>query len=98
MNDPVSNCPDSGSYSMRSNSTCDRPCTTPPWIWPSGTRFEAGESLRLVIQGTDFYSPPKPVMADRHEDSVNRGWHVIRTGGKYDSHLLVPVVPEKPKH
>jgi predicted acyl esterase len=67
-------------------------------IWPSGTRFEAGESLRLVIQGTDFYSPPKPVMADRHEDSVNRGWHVIRTGGKYDSHLLVPVVPEKPKH
>ena len=34
-------------------------------------------------------------MADRHEDTVNRGAHVIHAGGKYDSHLLIPVVPEK---
>ena len=65
-------------------------------IWPSGTRFEAGETLRLVIQGTDVYNPPKPVMADRHEDTVNGGAHVLHTGGRYDSHLLVPVVPAKP--
>jgi predicted acyl esterase len=64
-------------------------------IWPSGTRFEAGEGLRLVVQGTDVYTYPKPTMCDRHEDSVNRGRHVLHTGGRYDSHLLVPVVPER---
>lgn len=62
-------------------------------IWPSGTRFEAGEKLRLVVQGRDVYRYPKPVMADRHEATVNRGEHVVHAGGKYDSHLLVPVVP-----
>ena len=64
-------------------------------IWPSGTRFEAGEQLRLVVQGVDVYRYPKPTMADRHEDTVNRGRHVIYAGPKHDSHLLVPVVPEK---
>jgi len=64
-------------------------------IWPSGTRFEAGEKLRLVVQGTDIYTYPKPVMSDRHEDSVNRGHHVLYTGGRYDSHLLIPDVPQK---
>jgi predicted acyl esterase len=79
-------------------------------IWPSGTRFEAGESIRLTVQGSDFKKPdaeapkdggiadaPKTVRRSPlalHEDSVNRGVHVIYTGGKFDSHLLVPVVPE----
>ncbi|MCC6472483.1 MAG: CocE/NonD family hydrolase [Burkholderiales bacterium] len=79
-------------------------------VWPSGTRFEAGESLRLVIQGSDFKKPdvqaPKvgsiaglPQTVRRsplalHEASVNRGHHLVCTGGKYDSHLLVPVIPE----
>jgi predicted acyl esterase len=62
-------------------------------IWPSGTRFEAGERLRLVLQGSDIYQYPKPVMCDRHEETVNRGHHVVHAGGKYDSYLLVPVVP-----
>ncbi len=62
-------------------------------IWPSGTHFDAGERLRLVLQGSDIYQYPKPVMCDRHEESVNRGHHVIHAGGKYDSYLLVPVVP-----
>lgn len=64
-------------------------------IWPSGTRFEAGERLRLVVQGTDIYVYPKPVMCDRHEDSVNKGHHVLYAGGKFDSHLLAAVVPER---
>ncbi|TAK81055.1 MAG: CocE/NonD family hydrolase [Betaproteobacteria bacterium] len=61
-------------------------------IWPSGTRFEAGERLRLVVQGTDIYPHPRPCVQDLHEASVNRGEHVILAGGRYDSHLLVPVV------
>jgi len=64
-------------------------------IWPSGTLFKAGERLRVVLQGSDIYVYPKPVMCDRHEQTVNRGHHVIHAGGKYDSHLLVPVIPAK---
>ena len=26
---------------------------------------------------------------------INAGVHVIHTGGKYDSHLLVPIIPHK---
>lgn len=62
-------------------------------IWPSGTRFEAGESLQLVIQGSDIYDYPKPSVYARHEDTVNLGRHVIYAGGIYDSHLLIPLVP-----
>ncbi len=64
-------------------------------IWPSSTRFQAGERLRLIVQGTDINKYPKasaPVYF-RHEDSVNRGLHVIHTGGACDSYLLVPVIP-----
>ncbi|HKP42702.1 CocE/NonD family hydrolase [Mycobacterium sp.] len=61
-------------------------------IWPSSTVFEAGETLRLVIQGRDInsYAPMTPTSA---HDSRNNGAHRIHTGGRYDSHLLVPVIP-----
>ncbi|MCL6592990.1 MAG: CocE/NonD family hydrolase, partial [Alicyclobacillus sp.] len=61
-------------------------------IWPSGTRFEAGETLRLIIQGSDVYHYPGQIYAP-HEDTVNRGHHILYAGGAYDSYLLVPVVP-----
>jgi predicted acyl esterase len=63
-------------------------------IWPSATRFEAGESLRLIIQGRDIVTqglPNAPLL--RHENTRNKGEHVIHTGGACDSYLLVPVVP-----
>ena len=31
----------------------------------------------------------------RHEDLRNRGRHLIHCGGRYDSRLLVPVIPEQ---
>ncbi len=61
-------------------------------IWPSGTRFEAGEGLRLIVQGRDIYDYPPRLMADRHHDSVNKGVHRLFGGGRFDSHLLVPVI------
>jgi predicted acyl esterase len=64
-------------------------------IWASGTQFDAGEGLRLVLQGSDIYVYPKPVMCDRHEQTVNQGRHIVHTGGIYDSHLLVPVIPKR---
>jgi uncharacterized protein len=65
-------------------------------IWPSSTRFEAGEGLRLIVQGSDIIKYPKaqaPVYF-RHEDTVNRGLHVLHTGAGFDSHLLVPMIPQ----
>jgi len=63
-------------------------------IWPSSTRFEAGESLRLIVQGRDIVEPTVPnAPFARHEDTRNRGSHVLHTGERYDSHLLIPVVP-----
>jgi hypothetical protein len=62
-------------------------------IWPSSTLFERGEKLRVVVQGSDINMYPGQVATYLHMAYVNRGEHVIHTGGKYDSALLVPVIP-----
>ena len=64
-------------------------------IWPSGTRFAKGEKLRVVVQGSDIYEYARWMVRAGHPKTINAGVHVIRTGGKYDSHLLVPVIPGK---
>lgn len=64
-------------------------------VLPSGTHFEAGETLRLLIRGRDLYEYPKPMVAMHHEDTVNRGRHCVHCGGDTESYLLVPVVHEK---
>jgi uncharacterized protein len=61
-------------------------------IWPSGTVFRAGETLRLVVQGRDLHVYGEHVFAQRHGYTLNVGEHVLHTGGRYDAHLLVPVV------
>ena len=62
-------------------------------IWPSSTLFRAGESLRVVVKGMDIYREGLPNLPfARHEDTRNRGTHIIHTGGRFDSHLLVPVI------
>ena len=62
-------------------------------IWPSSTRFEAGECLRVLVQGHDVYAFPEHRHTQLHGDTRNRGTVVIHTGGEWDSHLLVPVIP-----
>jgi predicted acyl esterase len=69
---------------------------------PSSTLFRAGESLRLTVQGAEVPRaeiPPLPAdhSANRyvHEELMNRGRHIIHTGARYDSHLLIPVVPPR---
>lgn len=62
-------------------------------IWPSSTLFERGEKLRVVVQGSDIYWHPEGGHTIKHTSTVNRGKHVIYTGGRYDSHLLIPVIP-----
>jgi hypothetical protein len=63
-------------------------------IWPSSTLFRAGERLRVVVQGQDVMREGLPgAPFARHENLRNQGTHVIHTGGQYDSHLLVPIIP-----
>lgn len=61
-------------------------------IWPSSTLFEQGERLRVVVQGSDIYTYPGTRHTNQHTATVNKGEHVIYTGGKFDSHLLIPVI------
>jgi hypothetical protein len=63
-------------------------------IWPASTRFRAGEKLRVLVKGRDIYPDASAGPATmRHEDLRNTGRHVLHTGGRYDAHLLVPVIP-----
>jgi putative CocE/NonD family hydrolase len=60
-------------------------------LLPSSTLFRKGESLRLFIQG---YCPvDQPLLV--YDWVINKGRHVIYTGGKYDSYLQIPVIPGK---
>ena len=56
-------------------------------ILPSSTVFEAGSRLEVWVLGRDAAKYP----AFKHRRLVNRGTHVIYCGGKFDSHLLVPL-------
>jgi predicted acyl esterase len=65
-------------------------------IWPIGMTWHVGRQLRLAIQGyaswwlEDKAFPNGPIF---RYDLRNKDEHIIHTGGKYDSHLLVPKVP-----
>jgi uncharacterized protein len=61
-------------------------------IWPSSTLFRPGERLRVHIQGTDIPKFPAGLRMIGHIATRNVGQHTIRTGGKHDSHLLIPVI------
>lgn len=57
-------------------------------IWPSCTLFEKRSFLRLEVMGHE----PLHYASFRHGRPVNKGYHRIYTGGKYDSSLFAPVV------
>jgi predicted acyl esterase len=64
-------------------------------IWPTSILFESGEKLRVVVQGSDIYYYPSEMHTTGHLETVNKGEHVIHTGGKRDSYLLAPVIPPR---
>ena len=60
-------------------------------LYPSSAFFSAGETLQLIISGSEIIpSPPY-----KKDASFNHGKHVLHFGGKYDSYLLVPKIPPK---
>jgi predicted acyl esterase len=62
-------------------------------LWPSSTLYRAGESLRILVKGTDIQSYPPDTFVAGHASDRNKGVHRLHTGGRFDSHLLIPVVP-----
>jgi predicted acyl esterase len=66
-------------------------------IWPFSVRFAAGERLRLIVAGSDIYPRDEGVMLPfpLHQQTRNAGTHIIRTGGAFDSVILLPIVPSK---
>ena len=64
-------------------------------ILPSATLFRKGETLRLEISGLYRGAQRIEVPFDYSGETVNKGMPTIYTGGKFDSHLLVPIAPPK---
>ncbi|MBZ9685214.1 CocE/NonD family hydrolase [Clostridium estertheticum] len=67
-------------------------------ILPSSVLLKGGESLVLVIKGSQIVIEETTSGISRgyaHNDTVNKGTHSIYVGGKYDSFLLVPLIPKK---
>ncbi|WP_426625709.1 CocE/NonD family hydrolase C-terminal non-catalytic domain-containing protein [Leifsonia sp. McL0607] len=60
-------------------------------VWPSSRVCYPGERLRLVISG---HRTPSWFLPFAWEVR-NQGRHTLHTGGQFDSHLLVPVVPRR---
>lgn len=65
-------------------------------IWPTNIMFEAGESLRLIVRGSEYPLANKSGFVLRHWPLVNEGNHIIHTGGEFDSQLILPVIGDRP--
>ncbi len=62
-------------------------------IWPSSRIWHKGERLRLEIAGR--YIRKEGWFEPFSWDIINKGNHIIHTGGKYDSYFQIPVIPPK---
>ena len=60
-------------------------------ITPIGMLWHTGQQLRVTIASYNMASYSFPGITE--QELRNRGEHVFHTGGQYDSHLLVPVIP-----
>jgi putative CocE/NonD family hydrolase len=66
-------------------------------VWPTSIMWHAGQQIRTVVSGYYFREKGWWEAAAFTWETINRGKHIIHTGGKYDSHLLVPTIPPKYK-
>ena len=62
-------------------------------FWPLGIQYEKGEALVLRVQGSLDQCIEFPEHTSSKPDNRNKGKHIIHIGGKYDSSLIVPIVP-----
>jgi len=61
-------------------------------VWPTARVWHAGEKIRVEIMGYyerfGWYEP-------FDFNTINKGRHVLHTGGKYDSYLQIPASPKE---
>jgi hypothetical protein len=62
-------------------------------IWPTSRYWHAGEQLRVMVSG--HYVREPGWFEHFAWDLRNHGQHIIHTGGRYESFLLVPVIPPR---
>jgi len=59
-------------------------------IWPMGMKWRAGEQLQLLVAGHKLSTVEMPGLVA--PDTINKGRHIIHSGGRYDSRLIVPFI------
>jgi uncharacterized protein len=59
-------------------------------LFPVGLALQAGDQLRLIVTGHHILGGVMPGN-DNVVSGINRGRHIVHTGGKYASYLQVPV-------
>jgi uncharacterized protein len=60
-------------------------------LLPMGLAFRPGEQLRLVISAQNLFGQWMPAL--REYIPLNKGRHVVHTGGNHASYLQLPVQP-----
>ncbi len=61
-------------------------------LWPIGMVFAENEGFMVKVSGRDMSYPETEICALKEPTDRNIGYHTIHTGGKYDSHLVLPVI------
>ncbi|KAM6529321.1 hypothetical protein FALCPG4_007460 [Fusarium falciforme] len=62
-------------------------------IWPMGIKFYAGEGIMLRVQGHKDAFWEVPELQTHSVAGINKGKHNIHFGGRFDSTLTLPFVP-----
>lgn len=64
-------------------------------LYPVGLRMYPGEQLRAIVTGTNIIGTQMPFAEPTKPD--NHGRHIIHTGGRYDSRLVLPIMKDDAK-
>ncbi|MCC6473597.1 MAG: X-Pro dipeptidyl-peptidase domain-containing protein, partial [Burkholderiales bacterium] len=64
-------------------------------FWPMGCLWRAAETIRVLVAGHPILHVGDPVTGESLVSSRNKGEHVVWTGGRYDSYLLIPRTPAR---
>jgi predicted acyl esterase len=62
-------------------------------IWPTSMVWHPGQQLRVIVTGHYMETRGPDWWESFRYESLDRGTCIIHTGGRYDSHLLVPRIP-----
>jgi predicted acyl esterase len=62
-------------------------------IWPTSMLWHLGQQLRVIVSGHYIETRGPDWWESFRYESLDRGTCIIHTGGRYDSHLLVPSIP-----